>query len=612
MIASVSRADALRAAALPHTVGVAIFPTNEGRQFVCGFLGGTGPAWDYAAALDTIVHRGPDAAGLHLDGAVKAGFRRLSIIDLADEANQPMFAGDSWIVFNGEIYGYRDLRRELEKAGHDFRTHSDTEVLLKAYLHWGEHFVEHIDGMFAIAIWDSDERQLRLYRDRPGIKPLYWYFDGRDFAFASELKAIEALLGADKLTIDGTALYDFMSYRYVPAPKTMYRNCFKLLPAHCLVYEPDTKVLHEPEPFWRLDTSEQRPGITLEESCEELRSLIDASVREQMISDVPLGFFLSGGVDSSVVVASAAGLGASVSTFSIGFDTDAASETPYARQVAELFGTDHHERILSRDATLELLPSLRAWFDEPFADESAMPTYLVSKTARDEVTVVLTGDGGDEVFGGYRTYPRFARYERLPSWSPFMDSAVYGLRRHFHRRGGMHRVLSLLEMAMSRGPRLWGKIMLGMSEAEKQRYRAGMEVPRDYDDWWHYREHWREDLPPYTRLQYLDFHTFMPGLVLTKVDRTSMAVSLEARVPLLARRIIEFSFSLGEEIRYHNGDLKGLLKHAYRGILPDSILDRRKKGFGIPRYYLGDLGGGKIIQENVLRKLYLDAPDPLS
>lgn len=572
---------------------------------VCGFLGGTGAAWDYAAALDTIVHRGPDAAGLHLAGPVRAGFRRLSIIDLAEEANQPMFDGDSWIVFNGEIYGFLELRRELEQAGHRFRTRSDTEVLLKAYRQWGSRFTDHIDGMFAIAIWDAGRQQLRLYRDRPGIKPLYWYFDGSEFAFASELKAIEALIGAGNLRTDGTALYDFLSYRYVPAPKTMYRNCFKLEPGHCLVYEPAACSLTEPAPFWRLPVPQESPRHSIDESCEELRSLIDQSVREQMISDVPLGFFLSGGVDSSVVVASASGMGADVSTFSIGFDTDATSETPYARQVAELFGTDHHEKILTRDATLELLPKLRDWFDEPFADESAMPTYLVSRTARENVTVVLTGDGGDEVFGGYRTYPRFARYDRLPSWPLQMDNMVFAVRKHFRRRGAANRVLSLLEMSMNEGPRLWGKIMLGMSEAAKKPYRAVLEVPSDYDDWWHYREHWREDLPLRTRLQYLDFHTFMPGLVLTKVDRTSMAVSLEARVPLLARRIIEFSFSLDEDIRYYNDDLKGLLKHAYRGILPDEILDRRKKGFGIPRYYLGDLGGGRIIQENVLTKLYL-------
>ncbi|MGH8222851.1 MAG: asparagine synthase (glutamine-hydrolyzing) [Woeseiaceae bacterium] len=575
---------------------------------MCGFVGGTDPLWNYSAALASIRHRGPDASRLHLDDAVKVGFRRLSIIDLAEDANQPMFHDGSWVVFNGEIYGYRELRTDLERLGARFRTQSDTEVLLHAYLHWGDVFIDHIDGMFAIVIWDKRERRLKLWRDRPGIKPLHYFFDGKHFAFASEIKAIEQLCGSAALQHDLSAFYDFLSYRYVPAPKTMYRSCWKLLPGHALVYEPDTATLHEPRSYWRLNVPAEPLRPAIGESCEELRSLIDRSVREQMIADVPLGFFLSGGIDSSVVVASAAKTGANVSTFSIGFDTDAASETPFAREVAERFGTDHHERILSQSAARELLPSLREWFDEPFADESAMPTWLVSKTARDNVTVVLTGDGGDEVFGGYRTYPRFARYDRLPAWPPCMDNALAALRRPFHRRGAVHRLLSLIELAMNRGPRLWGKIMLGMSEADKSAYRREFGIPADYDDWWHYRQYWRAELPLRTRLQYVDFHTFMPNLVLTKVDRTSMAVSLEARVPLLARRVIEYMFSLDESVRYHNGELKGLLRQAYRGILPDHILDRRKKGFGIPRHYLGNLGGGRIIQENVLRELYLRRP----
>jgi asparagine synthase (glutamine-hydrolysing) len=572
---------------------------------VCGFVGGTDPQWNYSDALMSIAHRGPDASKLHLGGPVRVGFRRLSIIDLADEANQPMFDGDTWLVFNGEIYGFRDLRRVLEQAGHAFHTESDTEVLLRAYLQWNDAFIEHVDGMFAIAIWDSRQRRLKLWRDRPGIKPLYYYFDGRHFAFASELKAIEKLCGKDKLQTDGTAFYDFLSYRYVPAPKTMYRNCYKLLPGHALVYEPDSESLRSPRSYWRLPTPSLPIDLSLEETCEELRLLITQSVREQMIADVPLGFFLSGGVDSSVVVASAAALGARVSTFSIGFDEDAKSETPYAREIAEKFGTDHHERILTAASARELMPSLKEWFDEPFADESAMPTWLVAKTARENVTVVLSGDGGDEVFGGYRTYPRFARYDKLPSWPLFMDNALCALRKPLSRRNSLHRLLSLIELAMNGGPRLWGKIMFGMSEGEKKAYRSELDIPADYDDWWHYRKHWRADLPLRTRLQYLDFHTFMPGMVLTKVDRTTMAVSLEARVPLLAQRIVEFSFSVDEKIRYHDNQLKGLLRHAYRGILPDHILDRRKKGFGIPHSYLGNLGGGKCIQENVLRELFL-------
>ena len=574
---------------------------------MCGFVGGTDPSWNYAAALAAIAHRGPDAGELRLTGPVHVGFRRLSIIDLRPEANQPMLAADgaTWIVFNGEIYGYRELRRVLVDRGHAFRTDSDTEVVLNAYLEWGEDFVDRLDGMFAIAIWDARAGQLKLFRDRPGIKPLYYFYDGRRFAFASELKAIERALPPGDLVVDPTACYDFLSYRYVPAPKTLYKSCFKLPPAHRVTFTPATGTLGTPRPFWQLPIPAEPRRPELEACCEELRALIAASVDEQMIADVPLGFFLSGGVDSSVVVAAAARSGRRISTFAIGFDADDVSETPFARIVAERFHTDHHERILSQAHAQELLPKLKQWFDEPFADESSMPTYLVSAAAREHVTVVLTGDGGDEVFGGYRTYPRYARYARWPSWPAAMERLSYTLRRPFSRRHAVSRALTLLDTALSDGPNLWGKLMGGLSTPAKTAYARELGIPRDYDDWWHYRQFWRDDLPVRTRLQFVDFHTFMPGLVLTKVDRTSMAVSLEARVPLLARRIIEFSFSLNEDLRYYGGEPKGLLRHAYRGILPDHILDRRKKGFGIPRYYLKDLGGGKAIQEHVLRSLFL-------
>ena len=574
---------------------------------MCGFVGGTDPSWNYPAALASIKHRGPDDGRLHLDGPVRVGFRRLAIIDLDDAANQPMFAEDaqSWIVFNGEIYGFLAVRRELERCGRRFRTMSDTEVILHAFAEWGDDFVEHIDGMFAVAIWDGRANQLKLWRDRPGIKPLYYYYDGRRFAFASELKALQRALDPNDLEVDETALYDFLGYRYVPAPKTMYRNCFKLPPAHSIVYDPASGVLSQPRAYWSIPIPDRPVDLSADDAADELRHLIDNSVRDQMISDVPLGFFLSGGVDSSVVVASASSLAADIATFSIGFDSDEQSETPHAREVARLFGTKHHERILSRAAAGDLLPNLKNWFDEPFADESALPTYLVSKVAREEVTVVLTGDGGDEVFGGYSTYPRFERYERIPSWPAGMDRLTYALRKPFGRRSAVARVTSLLELAFSDGPRLWGKIMLGMPEAAKSDYRERFGIPADYDDWWHFRQYWRDDLPLRTRLQLVDFHTFMPGLVLTKVDRTSMAVSLEARVPLLDRRIIEFSFSLPEAIRYHDGQSKGLLKYAYRGVLPEHILQRRKKGFGIPRYYLQDLDSGRFIQEHLLRSLFL-------
>ena len=577
---------------------------------MCGFVGGTEADWRYTDALESIRHRGPDAGRLSTDGIIKVGFRRLSIIDLAETANQPFVApdGKTWLVFNGEIYGFRRIRGELERNGHAFRTQSDTEVLLNAYLEWGEGFVEHVDGMFAIAIWDARDSKLRLYRDRAGIKPLYYFHDGRRFGFASELKALEIALGGETLERDSSALYDFLGYRYVPQPKTLYRQCFKLLPGHSLTYDPATGRASSPRAYWRLATETRTDGVSADAAAEELRSLVAESVRDQMIADVPLGFFLSGGIDSSVVVAAAAAAGARVATFSIGFDSDEVSETPWARLVAGHFGTDHHERILSRESAQDLLPSLRVWFDEPFADDSALPTYLVSKVAREHVTVALTGDGGDEVFGGYSTYQRYLRYSRWPTWPRAFDRVSVRLRRRLHRRNPVHRMLRVLETGFSSDIELWSKLMHGMSPAAKTEYLSAFGLPRDYDDWWHYREHWRADLPPATRLQYLDFHTYLPGCILTKVDRTSMAVSLEARVPLLSRRLIEFSFALPETIRLLDGESKGILRHAYRDILPASIIERRKKGFGVPRYYLGNLGEGVPLQEHILRALFLSSP----
>ena len=573
---------------------------------MCGFIGGSDTTWRFSEALDSIRHRGPDASGLILDGPIVAGFRRLSIIDLDEAANQPFLADDkrSWIVFNGEIYGYQRLRAQLEKNGHRFRTQSDTEVLLNAYFQWGPNFVDHIDGMYAIAIWDDRDRKLRLYRDRPGIKPLYYYYDGKRFAFASELKALEAAFADEGLVRDETALYDFLGYKYIPAPKTLYRNCFKLPPAHTMSFDPATGKATTPQAYWRLEARANSSHASADSAAEELRELVNESVSEQMVADVPLGFFLSGGIDSSVVVAAGTQAGAKVSTFSIGFDSDAASETPYARLVAEHFNCRHHEQILTQAEAEGLLPHLKSWFDEPFADDSALPTWLVSRLARQHVTVVLTGDGSDEVFGGYSTYRRYERYAGWPSWPAVFDRAVVRTRRRLHRRNPMYRVLRTLETGLSSDIKLWSKIMQGMPPETKTEYRREFGISDDYDDWWHFRNFWREDLPTRTRLQYLDFHTYLPGCILTKVDRTTMAVSLEARVPMLSRRLIEFSFSLPEKLRFANGESKGILKHAYRNILPRDIIERRKKGFGVPRHYLGDLGSGIPFQEHVLRTLY--------
>ena len=274
---------------------------------MCGLVGGTARDWDYDAALEALTHRGPDADGMLRGTPFTVGFRRLSIIDLTPAANQPMLAddGESWIVFNGEIYGFVAVRRALEAEGERFRTSSDTEVVLRAYLRWGDTFIERIDGMFAIVLWDARQRRLKLYRDRSGIKPLYYFWNGRDFGFASELKALEIATRRRGLTTDTTALYDFLTYRYVPSPKTPYRECRKLEPAHWLVFDPDAGTLEDPRRYWGIVVPEEPRTLSADEAAEELRSLLTRCVREQMVADVPVGFFLSGGVDSSSVVAAA-------------------------------------------------------------------------------------------------------------------------------------------------------------------------------------------------------------------------------------------------------------------------------------------------------------------
>ncbi len=569
---------------------------------MCGFVGGTDKDWDYRSALKSISHRGPDSEKISLEGKIKVGFKRLSIIDLSEDASQPMYSRDKsvWLVFNGEIYGYHKIRKELERLGQKFYTNSDTEVILNAYIEWKDSFIDHLDGMFSIAIWDNKINKIKLYRDRPGIKPLYYFYNGKKFAFSSELKALEILLKKENLIIDETALYDFLGYKYIPDPKSLYKKCYKLPPAHFIEFDPTNNRITEAKKYWQLNCEIDNKKIGINESCEELRYLVKQSIQDQMISDVPLGFFLSGGVDSSIVTAVASSIEKNISTFSIGFESDKGSETKFSKIVAKQFNTNHHEKILSQSNTKMLLPNLKNWFDEPFADESAMPTFLVSKIAKDKVKVVLTGDGGDEVFGGYRTYPRFIRYNKLPSLNKSFNNITFKAREFFNYNKSINKLMDNIEMTFNQGSLLWSIIMSGMIKPSKKIYAKELGIPDDYDDCWFYNKFWRESLPIRTRLQFLDFHTYMPCMVLTKVDRTSMAVSLEARVPLLSKDIIEFSFSLPEKIRLYKNQSKGIFKEAYRNILPNQILDRKKQGFGLPSYYLKDINEGRPIQEHIL------------
>jgi len=546
---------------------------------------------DRPAARDTLqamarstIHRGPDDEGFHLDGACGIGMRRLAIIDLAG-GHQPLAdaEGRMWLVCNGEIYNFRELRQELQAHGHCFRTGSDSEVILHGYAQWGDEVVHRLNGMFGFALWDARRRRLLLGRDRLGIKPLYVYRDGRRLAFASEAKALLAMGVAPR--IDAAALHDYLSLGYIPAPRSLFQGIEKLPPATLLSVEDGVVQTRR---YWRIPQAvDEAPDE--EQWIERLRSRLAEAVRMQMVSDVPIGAFLSGGIDSSTVVGLMAPHSAQpIRTYSIGFEGAGAeqyyNELPYARRVAQRFGTEHHEIMVRPDAAA-LLPRLLWHMDEPIADSAFITTYLVSQFARRDVTVILSGVGGDELFGGYRRYLGDyyqAHYERLPAW--LRRAAVSaGRRLPSDRHSG---VLNLSRLA---------KGFLESAELPfEARYRAYVEVfpacevsallrqevqARDpITD--AFREARGTD--GLNRLLAVDAETQLPDDLLLLTDKMSMATSLECRVPLLDHELVELAARMPQAIKIRGGRLKHALKEAVADLLPRDILERKKRGFGTP------------------------------
>lgn len=568
---------------------------------MCGLVGGNNPSWRYDAAIAALQHRGPDSRGRHVVNGLTLAFTRLAVVDLSDQADQPMtccFDPRVRIVFNGEIYGYQKLRQQLVDDGMSFRTNSDSEVALNAYLKWGTDFVNHIDGMFAIVIHDDRSGNVFLFRDRAGIKPLYYYHDGHNFAFASELRAVTTLCDDVTFQTDESALYDFFTYGYVPCPKTQFRNIRQLPPAGYLKFDTTRRQISSQGYYWTLNV---QPDSTIDvaDAQDKVKDLLQTSVREQMVADVSVGCFLSGGIDSSIVAAEASSLRPSLQTFSVGFDDEAHSETPFATLAAECFQTTHHNVAYQPLAASAQLANLKHMYEDPFADTSAFPTSQVAAFARQSVTVALSGDGGDELFGGYRWYHRFARLlrfgaTRLPGPAEWLEGI------HSQQRSGSLRrkVAGAASMACADQLSLYARLLGTPPKAARRKWAAELGIHDDYDDWWSFRLYWRPDLPVRTRLQFLDFHTYLPDDILTKVDRASMRHSLEVRVPFLKRELIEFAFSLPESVRFADGQPKGILKHAYQQILPGDILRRSKKGFSIPPAHLTAFEGG--IRESIL------------
>jgi asparagine synthase (glutamine-hydrolysing) len=528
-----------------------------------------------AAMAAMLVHRGPDSDGMHVDGPVGIAARRLSIIDL-ETGDQPVATEDGSVVAiqNGEIYNYAELRRELERQGHSFRTHGDTEVIAHLYEQHGLAFAPLLRGMFAVAIWDARSRRLVLARDRFGIKPLYYREAGGELEFASELRAFP------RGEIDLDALEAFLAFNSIPAPLTIFRECRKLPPGHLAVWEDGALRVERfarPVPVSAEDVRREDEA----ELVEELRARLADSVRAHLVSDVPVGVFLSGGVDSSVLAALAAQeLGVPLKTFSIGFEERSFDELDDARKVARRYGTDHHEMVLRPEPEL-LLSALADAFDEPFADSSALPTYLVSQLAAREVKVCLSGEGGDELFGGYYTYAadllaprvgplaRIARplVERLPS-SSARASFDYKAKRFVR---GAH--LPPLERHHA-----WKEIFAPELRAEL----TGRTTAFDPVDVYRARYAETEGAEQLARLQDVDLGIYLVDDLLVKTDRASMAHSLEARVPFLDTMVTNLALALPTRSKLRGFQKKLLLRKAAEPLLPREIVHGRKRGFSIP------------------------------
>lgn len=555
-------------------------------------------------AVSRLQHRGPDDSGMVSDPAagVAFGHRRLAVIDLSAAARQPMASADGrlWVTYNGEIYNYSQLRDELRRLGHVFHTASDTEVILGAYRQWGIDCLKRFVGMFALALWDVDTQRLYLARDRLGIKPLYYYQRGSTLMFASELKALRALNGFPA-RIDNEALLLFLHYQYVPTPRSIFEDTAKLAPGCYAVFDGSQLACR---PYWQLpylESGQKVESFSESDALNELDKRLSQAVGDRLVSDVPLGALLSGGIDSSMVVAMMQRLSSRpVKTFSIGFLDKDHDEAPFAAAIARRLGTDHTELYVTAQMALGVISSLGSIYDEPFADSSAIPTLLVTRLARSQVTVALSGDGGDEQFCGYVRYwsvrAMAEAFERLPlsvrkagarlleaipcSWA----QACYApWRRHLPQ-----------QFQVANFQDKWQKLIQLLAETSLQElYRtticlwpetelfrlSGQELPPS-----RFEQAFAQSaaLPLLSRLMHVDQLTYLPDGMLTKVDRASMAWGLEMRVPLLDHRVVEFSAGLPESLKYRNGNGKYLLKKLLARYLPPKLFARPKTGFGIP------------------------------
>jgi len=537
--------------------------------------------------ITALQHRGPDAEGVFIHENVGLGHRRLSILDLSNQANQPMTShnGRFVMVYNGEVYNYREIAAELKQTHQcEFKTSSDTEVILEAFAFYGVDFVEKLNGMFAIAIYDKQTKELFLFRDRVGIKPLYYATIDNDIYFASELKAITTLT-KENLSINYTAIEHFLHVGFIPAPLSIYNNIFKLESGHYLKINAQGI---ETNKYWSaFDVVADKTITNEKEALVKFSDLLSSSVQYQLKSDVPFGVFLSGGIDSSLITAQASAISSvPVNTFSIGFKENKYNESIYAEKVAKHLKTNHHEFIVTQHDAIELMDELINVYDEPFADSSAIPTMLVSKLARKHVTVCLSGEGGDELFFGYGAY-QWANRLNNPLIKSFKKHITYLLensKTRFQRHAGYFKnenqelqyshILSQEQYYFSTS-----EIQQLLTTSATENMRQKQSVFLDFDD---KLSCLPRKLNAMEKQALFDINFYMQEDLLAKIDRASMHYSLETRVPYLDHRIVEFALNLSPELKYKNNTTKYLLKEVLYQYVPKEIFDRPKQGFAIP------------------------------
>jgi asparagine synthase (glutamine-hydrolysing) len=554
---------------------------------MCGICGFTWPDTAIAEKCNQVIkHRGPDQSGIFASEGITLGHRRLSIIDLSEQGRQPMANEDGslQLVFNGEIYNFLELRESLRNKGHCFASQADSEVILHGYEEWGEECLQHLRGMFAFALWDRHRQQLFVARDRLGIKPLYYYHQSGRFAFASEIKGLLAIPEIPR-QVNFPALYDYLGFEFVPSPRTMFEGISKLPPGCYLKFSNNGL---EIQSYWDLQFSVG--WSSPEEAVEGMRTLLRETVGLHLISDVPLGVFLSGGLDSSTLVALMRQLGVNpLRTFSIGYPDPSFSELPYAQMVAERFETDH-QVLMIPEVTPQDLEDAVWHLDEPMTDLSALPLFLVCREAKKQVTVCLSGEGGDEIFAGYDRFraSKFDHYyRRLPGWlrEKCIYPAVKRLPDQPQKKGAINILKRFIEgshQPLDGGHLRWQYFM--SPEWETQLFQKDFKSRISADPFAAIRG-FRERCPSKDRLDqevYIDLKFVMPDSVLMKVDKMSMAHALEIRVPFLDHRVVEFSTTLPSSWKLKGFETKAIFRQALKGWLPDTIVNRGKQGYSLP------------------------------